>query len=310
MNEPTKRLVTPSQWKNHLKERRVGSSYQRKNYRQQYLYIFFLYRGSFAGRNPKMNPILTAVPRTIAVLLGLTLLIAQAHAQQLQRAKTTNYQIPSDVVSSGGGDGAKSTNYLLDDTIGESNIGFGRSLSYDLNAGYRQPNGGTYLALTCDPITSLGTITFTGQATADGTCTVVTDNDAGYALTWQVRTGSGGVGTGYLISTTPPHTDRIAPFSPTVPGTPQTWSVAANTARWGGRLRSSSTDTDVKWGTDLVSDKWLNVGTGSYTVVSRSSRTSVSGSVEVFQYRTEVAPNAIVPNGLYQTTVTLTASAL
>ncbi len=234
----------------------------------------------------------------------------QAHAQQLQRAKTSNYQIPSDVVSSGGGDKAHSTNYLLDDTIGESNIGFGRSSNYDMNAGYRQPEGGTYLAMTCGSSVDMGTITFTGRVTGSGTCMVITDNDAGYALAWQVRTGSGGVNTGSLISTTPPHSDRIRPFAPAIEGTPQTWSVGVVEARWGARLRSSSDDTDVKWGTDNVTDKWLNVGTGSYTVVSRTSRTSVTGSNQIFQFRTEVGAQAIQPNGLYETTVTFTASAL
>ncbi len=247
--------------------------------------------------------------RAVAVLIGF-LVVTHVHAQQLERAKTTNFQIPSDVVSSGGGDGAKSTNYILDDTIGEANIGFGRSNNYDLNAGYRQPDGGTFLSLTCDDTTNLGTITLTGRATADNTCTVITDSEAGYSLQWQVRTGSGGVNTGSLISTTPPHTNVIRPFSPAIIGTPQTWAVTANDARWGGRLRSSSTDTDVKWGTDNTTDKWLNVGTGSYVVVTRTTRTSVSGSTEVFQYRAEVGATAIVPNGLYETTVTLTAASL
>lgn len=434
-------------------------------------------------------------------------------------------------MSSGGGDGAKSTNYLLDDTIGESNIGFGRSLSYDLNAGYRQPNGGTYLAMSCDPVTDLGTITFTGQRTVDNTCTVITDNDAGYSLSWAVRTGSGGTNTGHMISTTPPHTDTIPPYdaaqtglvgywkldetaggstvkdlsgngnngtpsgasgtnnkpqpSTSVPanmntvdlrslnfdgtddrvdvgnaaalnitgnaitlsawiyddgtsgvngyimgkvtgthkyaflvnhanqtidfslntgsvttygapggvggldsmhnkwnlvnevydgtnmmiyingvlvgstpktgnivsntdgfaigdrGTvantpfkggiddvrvynralsaaeikalynePHTWSVAASKSYWGSRLRSSSTDADSKWGTDGGSEKWLNVGDGSYSVVSRTSRTSVAGSTEIFQFRAEVGATAIQSNGLYNTTVMFTASAL
>lgn len=295
---------------NHLKERRVGILYQSKRVRQQDLYTFLQNACFASGPHPNQDPILPAVRRTCAVIFGLGILITQTHAQQLERAKTTNYQIPSDVVSSGGGDGAKSTNYLLDDTIGESNIGFGRSGNYDLNAGYRQPDGGTFLSLTCEDLTNLGTITMNGQATADNTCTVITDHDAGYALIWQVRTGSGGVNTGSLISTTPPHTSVIRPFSPTVTDTPQTWSVAATDSRWGGRLRSTSTDTDVKWGIDNSTDKWLNVGTGSYTVVSRASRTSVAGSTQILQFRAEVGATAIVPNGVYETTVTLTASSL
>lgn len=243
--------------------------------------------------------------RTIVVLLGLTILISQAHAQQEQRAKTSNYEIPSDVVSSGGGDKAHSTNYLLDDTIGEANIGFGRSANYDINAGYRQTLVST-LSMTCAGPVSMGTIVFSGQATGSGTCVVTTDNEAGYSLVWQITTGSGGTNTGYLIS----HRDIIAPLHPTVAGTPQTWSVASNDARWGGRLSSRSDDIDSKWGTDGSSDKWLNVGTGSYTVVSRSSRTATTGSTEIVQYRTEIGATKSQPNGTYQATIVYTASAL
>ncbi|HVW66965.1 MAG TPA: LamG domain-containing protein [Candidatus Peribacteraceae bacterium] len=465
--------------------------------------------------------------RAFAILLGLTILISQVHAQEEQRAKTSNYEIPSDVVSSGGGDKAHSTNYLLDDTIGEANIGFGRSANYDVNAGYRQPDGGTYLAMACDTPVVIGTITFTGQATGNGTCTVTTDNEAGYSLSWNDAVSDGGSNTGTLISTTShdvipafdasasglvgywrldetsagstvidasgngknltpngtsgtnnlpqPSTDlpsnmnvadtrslnfdgtddylRRATFTgvptsqmticswiktsasatqyllsinrnptniinegvfqmnaagtltfwdyngssfgfsqsntsttavndgawhqacfvkngtsgtyyvdgqsdgtPTAAlnisygsndlvigsntrdstlyfsgnmddirlynralsaaevqalyNTPHTWSVASTTSAWGARLRSSSTDTDSKWGTDSSSEKWLNVGDGSYSVVTRSSRTSTGGSAEVFQYRAEVGAADSVPNNTYQSTVTMTASAL
>jgi hypothetical protein len=83
--------------------------------------------------------------------------------------------------------------------------------------------------------------------------------------------------------------DKISPFSPAVANIPEAWSVAPSTAQWGGRLRSSSTDTDSKWGTDGASEKWLNVGSGSsVAIVSRSSRTATTGSTEQFQFRSEV----------------------
>jgi len=93
-------------------------------------------------------------------------------------------------------------------------------------------------------------------------------------------------------------------------GTPQPWSVGPTESAFGARLRSSSTDADAKWGTDGSSDKWLNVGDGDYTVVSRSSPTASGGSLEVLQYRAEIGGNKIQPTGVYQTTVTYTASAL
>lgn len=237
-------------------------------------------------------------------LIGLAFLITQvAHAQTV-RPRADTYWMPSDVQPTGGGEAAKSTLYRLDDTIGESNIGFGRSNTYDINAGYRQV---TVLAFACDDAASLGTIAFAGQKTATTTCSVITDADAGYALSWRVTTGSGGTNTGYLINEIE---DVIAPFDPTVEGTPQTWTVADVDARWGGRLSSASDDTDVKWGTDNASEKWLNVGTGSYTIVTRSSRTEVTGSSELVQFRAEVGAQKIQSPGTYRSAVEITAAAL
>lgn len=240
--------------------------------------------------------------------LFVLLLVAAPHVRaQQQRAESALYQVPTDVVSGGGGEAAKSTNYVLDDTIGEANVGPSRSATYDLNAGYRQTVGDAYLALNCGAVASVGTITVAGQQTGSVTCTTITDAEAGYSLSWQVTTGSGGTNTGYLIS---PSEQVIAPYSPAVIGTPETWSVLSNTSEWGGRLSSTSTDTDNKWGVDSSSEKWLNVGTGSYTIVSRSTRTAVAGSDQVVQFRVEVGAYKTQPAGTYEATVVLTATSL
>jgi hypothetical protein len=244
------------------------------------------------------------VRRITVSIFSIVLIASHAHAQTRPRA--TNYQIPTDVQAVGGGEAGKSTNYILDDTIGESNIGFGRSNTYDLNAGYRQTTD-AFLSLSCGGSVALGSISATGQITGSGTCLVATDADAGYALSWRVTTGSGGTSTGYMISE---NEDVIAPFNPAIAGTPQTWSVSATDSRWGARLRSSSTDTDAKWGADGSSDAWLNVGTGSYTVVARATRTSVAGSSEILQFRAEIGASKVQPPGTYQTTVEMTATSL
>ncbi len=247
------------------------------------------------------------VRKILSTIAVLTLCIAATAHAQTTRPKASNYWIPTDVQAVGGGEAAKSTFYILDDTIGEANIGPNRSDNYDLNAGYRQTADNAYISLDCDDVSSLGTLVQNGQATGSASCTVITDADAGYSLTWVVATGSGGTNTGYLINQ---FENTIAPFTPAVAETPETWSVANTDARWGGRLRSTSTDADVKWGTDGGSEKWLNVGTGSYTVVTRTSRTAISGSTEVMQFRAEIGSQKIQPPGVYQATVTLTASAL
>jgi len=247
------------------------------------------------------------VHRTGYILIVLSLLIVRVANAQTVRPKASNYVMPTDVQAVGGGEAAKSTFYILDDTVGEAGIGAGRSTNYDLQAGYRQAVADAYLAFSCDDSTDLGTFSITGQRTGSVSCNVVTDAEAGYSLVWEVRTGSGGTNTGYLINE---RENVIAPFTPSVAGTPETWFVTSNDARWGGRLSSTSTDTDVKWGTDTSSEKWLNVGTGSYAIVSRSSRTALVGSTEVIQFRAEIGAIKIQPPGIYEATVILTAAAL
>lgn len=223
-----------------------------------------------------------------------------------QRPTSNNYRIPTDVQPVGGGEQATSTNYILDDTIGEANIGLSRSDNYDLNAGYRQTLV-NFISLSCGSSVALGTIDQNGQSTGSGTCVVTTDADAGYSLSWKVSTGSGGANTGSMINQ---FEETIAPFSPTIVNTPDTWGIAAADSEWGARLRSSSTDTAAEWGTDNTSDKWLNVRTTARTIVTRSTRTSVSGSDEILQFRVEIGSAKAQPSGNYAVTVVMTATSL
>jgi hypothetical protein len=239
------------------------------------------------------------VRRIFACILGFSVFVAQAHAQTQTRPRATNYQIPSDVQAVGGGESAKSTNYILDDTIGEANIGESRSNNYQLDAGYRQTLE-SFLALSCSTPVNIGTITFVGQQTGSGACTVITDAEAGYTLSW-ASSGASLVSAG---------ADQIGPFTPSVANTPETWGVGVLASEWGARLRSASTDSNIEWGTDGVSEKWLNVRTTSRTIVTRTSRTSESGSVEIVQFRAEVGNQAIQPSGTYQTIVIFTAASL
>lgn len=215
------------------------------------------------------------------------------------------YAIEADVIASGGGEGLRSSNYRLSGTIGEPGVGFSRAANYALGAGYRQAVG-EFLSLSCFTSLDLGNIPGVGQATGQENCTAISDSDAGYTLSWQVTTGSGGTATGYMISQ---FERTISPFSPTAPGTPEAWSVGATAAEWGGRLKSASTDSDAKWGTDVSNEKWLNAGTGStFPLVSRSSRTTPTGSTEQLQFRAEVGSNKVQAAGTYDVTIDLILS--
>ncbi len=61
---------------------------------------------------------------------------------------STNYIIEWDSLNSGGTDDSSSTNYLMEDTIGEHATGLSESESYDLTAGYRIADGDTPASIT------------------------------------------------------------------------------------------------------------------------------------------------------------------
>lgn len=264
-----------------------------------------------------------------ALALLLLLLIGQAHAQQM-KPRSDTYIMPSDVQPAGGGDNAKSNNYLLDDTIGEANIGPSGTENYNLNAGYRQSLD-TFLSMNCTSTVNLGTITRTGDtsvttcgdtgycATNKTTCTVVTDSQPGYTLSWVIESGTGALGTrtgtGYLNGFVAGN--RIAPLgtgSTVMTAQPHAMTAGGtvtNDARWAGRLSSTSTTTGgagKNWGTDGQTDTWLRVATGSsINIASRTTRTSVAGDTEHIGFRAIIHGTAIVPNDSYKATVTVTA---
>lgn len=247
------------------------------------------------------NPIVSFSLRNIGTALGLSLFlfVGSVYADQVG----SDYRIGTDVIDAGGVDLSKSNNYLLSDSIGESVVGSGIGTDYQIDSGYRQPSASDFLAMSCGGSVSVGSVVGTGQKTGSGACTVVTDASSGYALGWAVLSGSGGVNTGSLINQ---YNDVISPYTPSVANVPEAWSLGASSAAWGGRIRSSSTDTALEWGIDLVSEKWLNIRTSNRVVITRSNSTPLSGSTEIFQFRSEVGSSAFKPTGAYRTTVTFT----
>ena len=244
------------------------------------------------------------------VLFALMIIIAlvsmmrndNVEAQQPPN-QSDDYRIKPDVMNAGGSDVSKSNMYFLSDSLGEPIVGHGDSANYKLDSGYRQPSAAEFLSMSCSPVTVIGSVVGTGQKTGSGTCVVYTDAYSGYNLGWSVLTGSGGTNTGSLINE---YNDTIAPYTPAVVDTPEPWSVPSTNAEWGGRLRSLSTDDAAEWGTDSISEQWLNIGTTHRTIVTRGNATLQEGSTEIVQFRSDIGSSVPQPTGVYQTTVTFT----
>jgi hypothetical protein len=167
---------------------------------------------------------------------------------------------------------------------------------------------------------SLGTITYSGDTGVYSNsravaCRVITNSKTGYTLGWRVATGSGGTKTGHLISQ---YNDIISAF-----GTGSTnnytkaWELNptgnTNDSRWGGRVSSTSSGTDVSpmlWGTDASTEKWARVKTGSTLTIRQSTTNSQTGSGDLIRigFRAQVGSTKVQPTGTYRATVTFTAA--
>jgi hypothetical protein len=195
----------------------------------------------------------------------------------------------------------------------------------------------TSISNNCSPATvSLGTIIRTGDSSTNTggcgalgycanratACTVVTNSNLGYTLSWLVQSGTGSLGsrtgTGYLNAFTS-LANRIAPLgtgSTTMNTQPIAMTAGAGTvnndARWAGRLSSTSTTpggSGQSWGTDGTSDAWLRVATGSsVNIAKRNTQTTGGGDTENIGFRAILHGTVIVPSDTYKAYVVMTAT--
>ncbi|HVW66406.1 MAG TPA: hypothetical protein VHA78_01600 [Candidatus Peribacteraceae bacterium] len=186
-------------------------------------------------------------------------------------------------------------------------LGAALGLSCDANGDNRVGSGETL---------SLGTITYTGDTGVYSNsravkCWVATNNQTGYTLGWEVASGSGGTATGHLVSQ---FNDIIQAFGTgSASNNTASWSVNSNDSRWGGRVSSTSSGSDVApmlWGTDGSSEKWARVHTGSTLTIRASGVHAQSGSGDLIRigFRAEVGATKAQPTGTYKATVTFTAA--
>jgi hypothetical protein len=241
--------------------------------------------------------------RSSVAMITLALLVPSL----LFAAVSTNYTEPIDSMNSGGGEGAKSNNYQLNDTIGEPIAGTSTTSNYTLQSGYRSNSTDPSISISCQNTLSLGTVNLGSAATAEALCTVFTDSDVGYTLHWRIPSGSGGTNTGSLVSQ---FNTTIEPLSPAIADTPEAFtSVSAADARFAARVSSTSTDADSEWGTDSVSEKWLNISTLGRSIVSRLSQTASEGSTEKVQIKVIAGSSSNKTAGTYRVVVLMTAYA-
>jgi hypothetical protein len=167
------------------------------------------------------------------------------------------------------------------------------------------------------------------NAARDIHCNVKSNNSAGYTLSWQVTTGSGGTSTGYMINE---FEDTIAPFRFTNDGNdaetttvawPSSGEVDAGESAWGGRLSStSSAFTEDNAAVDITSTEWGGAGSDgdsnekwarvasdtSVAFASATTNTVDAGDDHFVGFRVEIGSTKQQPTGTYEVEVDFTTA--
>lgn len=221
-----------------------------------------------------------------------------------------NYRIGSDSINVGGVN-QTSTNYKMEDTIGEIATGISTTTSYKLMAGYRQMQE-VYLAISLSTSTvNMGSIGGVTGGTVNGaaTSTVITDSVSGYTLSVRVSTAPA------LKSDSYGFTD----YTPFVAGTPTyNWGVSSTDAEFGfspegshlvQKFKDDGSSTCNAGSSNTVDVCWYNFSTADENIASSYLANHPSGTATAIKFRAQSGALRIQKEGTYTATITVTAIA-
>lgn len=156
-----------------------------------------------------------------------------------------------------------------------------------------------YVSISSPPDLNLAAIPGTGGA-SEGTVvwTVATDAVLGYTLTIQAS------GTPAMTS----GANSIADYAEAVPGTPETWTVAASAAAFGFSAQGASTPTGT-WGTPASGAGKYRGFTGSSPIEIANRLLPTGGENTTVYFKAEVGASHFQVSGTYTATITATATA-
>lgn len=238
--------------------------------------------------------------------LGLFSLLAGATSASVM--DSANYHIEADSLNIGG-ERQTSTNYIMEDTIGETATGSSDSSSYKLKAGYQQMTESSISVSSPSDVTmspSIGGVSG-GSATGEASWTVTTDEPAGYSLS--VKAGSSPA---LRIDAS----DYFSDYAPSEAGTPDfNWSVGSSAAEFGftpegGDIVQKFKDDGAECGkgsSDTSNACWYNFSTGNESIAYSSSANHTSGTATKVKFKAESGSSNVQKEGSYTATITVTA---
>lgn len=225
-------------------------------------------------------------------------------------ASSENYRLQADSVNFGG-QFSSSTNYKLEDTLGE--IGTGTSSdAYNLHAGYQAMSEDVYLTLST-----------AGDVTLSPAIDSATGGVSTGSASWTVTTNSSG---GYTFSVSSDASPALRSsddsFSDlnTTPGTTiYTWSLPSDGSGFGysadgndlvDNFLDNGSACDITGGSDSSDKCWTSFSTSYNLVSSRNSATGSSGNQTTINFKAEATASNALKAGTYQTTINVLALAV
>lgn len=220
---------------------------------------------------------------------------------------STNYRMQSDSINFGGSQGT-STNFIMEDSLGETGTGISSSTHYYMSAGFEQIDGTYYLSMTA-PISLAMLPNIPGLTGGSSSSTaeigMVTDNPAGYSLIIQTTTNpalKSGANSfaNYTLSSSIPDLD---------------WQVGSSASEFGfnpsgtdvvTRYKNSAGQCDTGGGSSEI-DKCWDVLTVAERIVSQTLASNYPDtSTTTIKFKAESGSLNKQPIGTYQTTVVVT----
>jgi hypothetical protein len=243
--------------------------------------------------------------QTILAMLCLTLMVNVGWAQVMS---SSNYQIESDSINSGGGFSA-STYFQMESTVGEVATGRSTSTNFQMQAGFQQMQG-SFIAVSVP-----GTVALTpaipgvsgGIATGSAEILVTTDNLAGYELIIAAAAAPAMQSGVY----------SIADYEPTGASADFAFDTGAADAHFG--FSPEGTDIVNRFrdsvgvcgsGSDTPDRCWDGVSTTPQLIATGSGSNHPDGTTTTIQFRVEIGGSVVQPAGEYVATTTVTAVAL
>lgn len=222
--------------------------------------------------------------------------------------QSSTYRIQSDSLNIGGADGSSAT-YKLNDTLGEIGTGDSNSSSYYMHAGYWQMQE-SYIAISNPTDLVMTSMSGLSGGSSEGTMSwvVTTDNVAGYSMT--------------IASTTTPALksalDSISDYTPAGVDPDYNFTNLPANSSFGfspegteaiSRFKDNGSQCNI--GTFETSGKcWDGLSTTPKAIAGSSTSNHPSGSTVTTRFRAESGVDHIQTSGVYNVTITATATTL